>query len=312
MYVYSAYGLRIVSALPLPELVANEAPLDLGNNGADVTIHFGPVASLPLTADGTTKHVHATAKGVYLSWPEVGTFLVHDGREIVIDSTAAAEEHLRRLFILGPALAIVLQQRGQVAILHASVVAISGGAAAFVGVKGIGKSSLAAILHARGHNLVADDILAIDTNCNPPMALPGFPHLRLWPDAIASLGHAPEALPRLRPELEKRSYPITDGFSSTPVPLQCLYVLGYSSELQIEPLQPQEALKELMAHWYGARFGIELLRAIGYSSFFRQCADLTARLSVYRLNRPASLHALPDVARRVEEHLAHDMQRARG
>ena len=87
-------------------------------------------------------------------------------------------------------------------------------------------------------------------------------------------------------------------------------MLAHGPELGIEPLQPQEALTELMPHWYGARFGMGLLRSLGLSSFFLQCATLANKITVCRLKRPPSLSALPDVAQLVEEHLARDVHPA--
>jgi len=306
MFSYVAYGLRIHSALPLPELIADEAATT--GSEADVIIRFGKIEAVPFETNGAARHIHAIAGEVYLFWQGIGLFLVRGEREIIINPAPGVEERVLRLFILGTTFAMLLHQRGEVVVLHASVVAISDQAVAFVGAKGAGKSAIAATLHAQGHELVADDILAIDMNQGCSTALPGFPHLKLWPDSVASLGHVPETLPRLRPELEKRGHRITTGFARAPVPLRCIYVLSPGPEPEIEPLRPQEALIELMPHWYGARFGTELLQTLGLSTHFLQCANLASKVPVYRLKRPPSLSALPDVSRLVEEHLASDLQ----
>jgi len=310
MYAHNAYGLSIHSAFPLPELMAIEKCLDenadiVRASEADVVIRLGKVNSLSLEADqanGAGRHIHPTSEGVYLAWDDVGKFLVRDGREIVVDPLPGVEERVVRLFILGTTLAMLLHQRGDVVVLHASVAAISGQGAAFVGPKHAGKSTMVAALHAEGHTLVADDILVVDMSQDRPMALPGFPHLKLWPDSAASLGQIPDTLPRLRPELEKRGQRINSGFSSTPIPLQCIYVLSQGPEPEIEPLSPQQALIELMPHWYGARFGTELLQTLGLSTHLRQCASLANRVSVCHLRRPRALSTLPDVTRLVEAH----------
>ena len=114
-------------------------------------------------------------------------------------------------------------------------------------------------------------------------------------------------LPQLHPLSEKRARRVTQEFFQKPLPLRCIYVLGQGSEPEIEPLRPQEALTEIMRHWYGARFGMELLRPLGISSFFLQSANLANKVTVCRLKRPFSLPALPDVARLVEEHIARDV-----
>lgn len=304
MFAYIAYDLRIHSALPLPELVVDEAATIGGE--ADATIRFGKIKAVPFETDGAARHIHATAGEIYLFWQGIGLFLVRGGREIVIDPAPGVEKCVLRLFVLGTTLAMLLHQRGQVAVLHASTAAISGQAVAFAGAGGTGKSIIAATLHQRGHSLLGDDILAIDVRNGCPVALPGFPYLKLWPDAIAALGRIPEALPRLRPELEKRGYRITSGFSPAPLPLKCIYVLNQGPEPKIEPLCPPEALIELMPHWYGARFGTELLQDLGLETHFLQCAALVNKTTVCRLERPDGLSTLPDVVRLVEEHLASD------
>jgi hypothetical protein len=141
----------------------------------------------------------------------------------------------------------------------------------------------------------------VRTDC--PTVFPGFPQLKLWPEAVISLGESPETLPPLHPLFEKRARRSTQRFSQRPIPLKHFYVLGQGLEPEIEPLRPQEALAELMRHWYGARFGIGLLRIIDISSFFRHCAHLANEVTISRLKRPFSLLALHDVARLVEEHL---------
>lgn len=302
MFSYVAYGLRIHSALPLPELVADEAAAT--GSEADVIIRFGKIRAVPFETNGAARYIHVIAGEVYLFWQGIGSFLVRGEREIVIDPAPGVEERVLRLFLLGTTLAMLLHQRGQVVVLHASTAAISGQAVAFAGAAGMGKSAMVAALHERGHNLLSDDILAVDVRTGNPVALPGFPYLKLWPDAVTSLGRTPEALPRLRPELEKRGYHITTRFSRAPIPLKCIYVLNQGPEPKIEPLCSHEALIELMPHWYGARFGIELLQALGLSTHFLQCAALVNKITVCRLERPDRLSSLPDVVRLVEEHLA--------
>ncbi len=296
LYTYRAYGLNIHSALPLPELTP-------GTGAADVIIRLGKVEGLPPEAKTAYRYIKAAPKGIYLAWDGVGAFLVRAGREIIVEPRPGLKERVLRLFILGTTLAMLLHQRGELAVLHASVVAIDGQAVGFVGAKSAGKSTMAASLHARGHNLLSDDILAVDLSQSRPVALPGFPYFKLWPDSVAALGHVAESLPRLRPELEKRGYHLTDGFSSAPVPLKGIYVLDRGPEAAIEPIHPQQALLELMPHWYGARFGMELLQALGVSTHFLQCAALARDVPIYRFSRPRSLSGLPDVARLLEKQI---------
>jgi hypothetical protein len=300
MHIYQTFGLVIQTALALPELLRHEEPYGVGERKADVTIRFGRINDLPREVEGANRYVWPTSAGIYLGWRDVGVFFIHGGDEIIVDPAPGVEEPLLRLFILGTTLAMLLHQRGELAVLHASVVAVADQAVAFVGAKEAGKSTMAAALHARGHQLLSDDILAVDLRQGIPFALPGFPQLKLWPDALASLGYDAGVFPRLRPELEKRSRRLNVGFADAPVPLKGIFALEPGPELAVVPLQPRQALTALMPHWYGARFGIKLLQALGLSTHFLQCAELARKIPVWCLRRPNDLAALPEVVRQVE------------
>lgn len=296
---YRAYDLNIHSEIVLPEL----AP---GDGTADVIIRLGKLEGLPAEAKDARSFYKVTDDGIYLAWEGVGAFLVRNGNEIIIDPLPGVEECILRLFILGSTLAMLLHQRGDLVVLHASMVAIKNNAIGFVGDKGAGKSTMAAFLHERGHRLMADDVLAIDLRAGTPEALPGFPHLKLWPDSVATLGHTPEELPKLRPELEKRSLRLDGNFSQTSVPLKAIYMLDQGEEPSIKKLHPKQALQALMPHWYGARFGTDLLQGLGLTTHFSQCSTLVNTVPFFHLKRPRSLPGLSDLARLIENHVSRD------
>jgi hypothetical protein len=297
MFSYMAYGLGIHSALPLPELVAQEV-------AADVVIRLGKVDRSLLETVDAIHAFWATAEEACHFFKGVGAFLVRGGREIIADLDLDADARPVRLSILGPALALVLHQRGRF-VLHASAVAVFGSAVAFLGGHGWGKSTTAAALYTRGHDMMTDDATAVHMDTDGPKIIPSFPQFKLWPEAVVALGEVPEALPLLHPDLPKRAQRLTQGFVQTPLPLTRLYVLDEGPALESTPLQSQEALQELMHHWYGARFGRQLLQATGIAAHFRQCTRLASQVSIYRLQRPVCLAALPELARFVEEDLAY-------
>ena len=299
-YLYQSFGLIIRSTLPLPELL----PWEDGGAGVerepDVTIRIEKMPCPSEAVGGARRYIRPAPEGIYLGWGDVGEFLVRGGREIIVAPAPGVDESLLRLFLLGTTMAVLLHQRGEAAVLHASVVTVAGQAVAFVGAKGYGKLTTAASLLARGHKILSDDILAVDLRPDAPLALPGFPHMKLWPDSLSSLGHDPALLPRLRPELEKRGQRLGAGYAQAPAPLTGIFVLDHGPEPLVTALHAWDALTALMPHWYAARFGPDLLRALGMSSHFLQCAELTKRVPVCRLTRPNDLNALPEIARRVE------------
>src|SRR2546425_5655009 len=262
----------------------------------DVLIRLGRLAQLACAHVGPEGSFQASAREAKLAWSEVGSFCVRSGREIIVDPAPGADERVVRLFLLGPVLAVLLRQRGLL-VLHAGVVEMGGGAVLFLGGPRWGKSTIAAALYHRGHCLVADDVAAVRTDTAVPLALPGIPQLKLWPDTVAALGEPLDTLARLHPKSEKRSRPTVRGFATNPVRLARIYVLAEGEGHAIEPLSPQEALIELVRHTYAAR----LLRAMGAAAHFRRCGSLIGRIPIRRLRTCRSLDLLPALVRMVEE-----------
>lgn len=297
MFCYATYGLRIHSDLPLLGLQESDA---VGE--ADVSVRVDAVGRRPRADEPQEGCFHATHSQAYLFWEGHGAYLVQDGREIIVDPSPEADREALGLVIVGIALGILMHQRGLLT-LHASAVVVDGGAVAFLGDKGEGKSALAAALHAQGYSVVADDIVALDIHdTENPTVLPGFPQLKLWPDAVLSLGGEPSLLRQLHPQLEKRAHPVSRGFPELALPLRCIYVLTENTRLEVRTLQPQEAFGELMRHSYALRF----LGSAGVSAaHFYQCASLASSVPVHRLERPCALSALPAVVQFLKEHLAY-------
>jgi hypothetical protein len=288
-YRYLAFGLDIVSALPLPELVA-------GGGGAEVEIRR--TATLPpgSIAASETSETMTGPNEWRLTYDDVGVLTVRDGRHIEVQPLRGAPPRLVRMMVLGPAMAAVLHQRGFL-LIHASVVEIDGRAAAFLGPSGAGKSTIAAVLHAAGHPLVADDVAAVRVSDGGAEVYAGFPQLKLWPDAATALGHNSRQLPRVEPGIEKRAQRLHHGFAQRKVlSLGRVYMLEYGPMIEITRLHPHAGLIALAAHGYGIQ---RLVEASGVEQF-RKRAALVDRLGVHRLARPRSLDALDGVVASVE------------
>lgn len=294
-HFYSAYGLTIQSEIELPELNATSS------TDVDTWIRFGPIKDSPLQIQNIPHCYQNTDRGMYLYWLGVGTFLIQDGQDIQIDKETDLDEDRLRLFILGAVMGVILHQRGFL-VLHASAVAIQGEAVVFIGHKRWGKSTMAATLHARGHSLIADDVVALDIHHHHPVRVqPAFPQIKLWPDAVTSMGKQPEELPRLAAQLEKRNHLLSSGFMANVLPLKYIYVLGQRDEMSIVPLSGQETIQYLLQNSYVMRFGQELLQERG-ATHFQQLTMLAQKVPLFRLLRPAGLELLPNVATLVEEH----------
>lgn len=306
---YTAYGLTIDSALPLPELPSAPHPGD-----ADLVIRIGQVDWSPPSDGRQWSYFQVDGRQAYLYWSPVGKFVVRDGRDIIIDPHLEVEEAVIRLPLLGAVLAMALHQRG-LFILHASAVAIQDRAAVFLGRKGQGKSTTAASLCSRGHKLMADDVAAIDlSRPHCPVLLPGFPQIKLWPEAaIAALGDNPETLRRVHPAVEKRARPIDRShFLQQSLPLKRIYLLADSATARVKPTQSGEAVIKLIANSYiPSLLGEVFQQSSDTLLHFQQCVSLAHRQTVYTLERPRSLALLSDLAELIETDLTHDYSAAR-
>ncbi|HEX6292770.1 MAG TPA: hypothetical protein VFZ66_26535 [Herpetosiphonaceae bacterium] len=290
-YTYQAYGLTIRSDLALPELIAASAAT------ADITIRRGAITRPSGMVRSGERCLWATPTEACLFWADAGTILVRDGGEMIVEPVARADEQTLRIYLLGPALGVLLQQRGLL-VLHASAAAIGQHVVAFVGESGGGKSTTAAALHARGHAVLADDVAALLLReAAPPLIFPAIPRLKLDAAPAAALGYPPTALSRFDADDERLAYRVDKQFSSAPLALSRIYVLADGSAVTIERCRPQESFVELLRHSYA-------LRIIGdqgaTAAHFQLCAQAAKQVPVYRLSRPHALAALPDMVQRLE------------
>ncbi|MBX6763115.1 MAG: hypothetical protein K6T51_08250 [Rubrobacteraceae bacterium] len=268
---------------------------------ADVSIRLGRIDRIPSEAVDRG-YCRDGKERAHLFWPHVGSFSCVEGREILADPVPEVEDNLFRTFLTGPVLAVLLQQRG-LFVMHASSVATREGVVAFMGNKGWGKSTMAAALHARGYDLVADDVTAVKVEDGEVNVLPAFPQIKLWPESAFALGMDAQEMDRIHPDFEKRLRKVSGDFAGGPLPLIRVYLLGVcggdGEEIVLDDLPPHRALVELTRHTFGA----EVMLGVGEKEHFLQCVRLVNRVPFKVLVRPWSLAGLSEVASRVEDDL---------
>jgi hypothetical protein len=286
-YLYRAFTLGITSDVALPGfLECRSAP--------DVTVVVSPSdRSAPAGLEWTVEARPGDVSGFL---PGVGDYRVQGGAEIVIGRLADADTEAIATAISGPLLGILLAQRGFF-LLHASTVAIDGVAVTFFGESGRGKSTLAAALSERGHELLADDMTIIDTNGPAPRVLPGSPRLRLWPDSVEALDQGVEELEQVRRDRAK-VWAAAGRFAGQPCPLVRCYALEKGDSPSIEDIGAVEAVVELARATFKRYFTRD---ADITGSGIAQCGALVRAGLVRRLRRGdhfASLPALLDLVER--------------
>lgn len=296
---YAVHGLTIESSIRLPDLLSTNSP-------ADVKILYGK-----LTEDFVTKtlgeakifnrpgcQTRVSKRGLMLEWERVGKVLIRNGSEVIVELEAETEEADLQPFLTGPVLSVLLHQRGQL-VLHASSVNVGGSAIAFLGSKGFGKSTLAASMQVRGHQLITDDILPVSFERNVATTFPGYPKIKLFPDSVEAVGEVPAHLPLIHRWVDKHSFQCAENFRLEPVPLKGIYILSQGDETFIKPLDFQMAFIEITRNSHLRSF----LDALGCRrQHFEQCQKLVQTVPIFQLQRSFDLDSLPQVCTLLENH----------
>lgn len=277
---YTCYGLTLASDLALPELLVSDPSSP--QPPPDAYIRFGPVPAEGLPAGRQLgPYLWVTANQLWLQIPNVARFLVSDGNLISIAPEPGVDEDSIRVFLLGSALGALLFQRGLL-VLHGNAIRIGQQCMVCVGHSGAGKSTLAAGFLQRGYEILADDVVPVDAACR---ALPGFPRIKLWQDTADQLSIDTAGLRRIRPDLEKFNYPLTNRFAGEPLPIRWVYILGSHQrpETLCEPIGGMDRFLELRDHTYRVRFleGMALR-----TEHLQLCGRLAGRIHLNRITRP--------------------------
>lgn len=247
---------------------------------------------------------------------EVGRYTLRNGQHVLLEPVEGTGESSWRLPLLGSVMALLLEQRGLFA-LHGGAARFLGSdgkdvAAGFLGDKGQGKSTLNAALSQAGFSLLCDDVLAVSglDSAAPAelMALSGFAHLKLLPDAVRGVWNAePDEFSLVAPEvaeMDKRSIPAR--LAPEALPLRHLFILTSLPDEANEPftlrrLEAREALPQLIVHTFAARFGPLYLKGPRRIAHFRACSRLASECQVWELARKRDLSLLPSTIEAIQE-----------
>ena len=301
---YTAYGLRVRSALALPFRPWPGPPA----GEADVTIRFGPIpAALPRPLH--THTIQPIERGIrweaspgafLLHVPGLARYLVTAGRDVVIESCGGSAPDVSA-FLSGTVLAALLQQRGLVT-FHAGAVATGTGAVLFVGKSGMGKSSLLAALSERGFAMLSDDVTAVEMDATGKLsALSAFPWTRLWADTLDAMGWKNRPQGRVKEGLEKYQISV-ERFCPAPQPLRAVYSLIPKTQphVRIERVPLRKVFYQLRKHTYrkNLRRGLDQ-----QPTHFRTLVAMAKSVPVFRVIRPVHPFLLDALADRIDAHL---------
>ena len=186
----------------------------------------------------------------YIRWKGLFEFLVAPGgRRILALPTRRASSESFRTYLLGQVLSFALLEMG-VEPLHGTASVVDGRALGFLGPPGSGKSTLAAAFLQEGWPLLTDDLLVVQMNDGRPLAEPGYPRIKLFPEIAKRLLPGIRPRGRMNPETPKLVH-LLEGRQIWPsrAPLERMYVLrpgrASGARITVRTLTPRRAFTDL-------------------------------------------------------------------
>jgi hypothetical protein len=229
MHFYRAYEINFASAIELPDIM----PQAQVPSRPDVTIRIGKTPSCLVAQKDDSAWFQSSKQQTLIKIEDIANYLISNGNSIIVEPAGNADPDMVRLFLLGSATGALLYQRGLLP-LHGSAVETPGGAMAFIGPQGIGKSTLVAHFKQRGYRILSDDICVIAPGTQGILeVLPAFPKLRLCSDALERLGRSTDNLRRARFDGDKFVVPVAGRHCPHPVILGAIHLLSAGTDADI-------------------------------------------------------------------------------
>jgi hypothetical protein len=303
--LYQLYGLVIDSDNVLPGI------LSVTDVQVDIQVRCGTSSKRFLKPSSWFMHWHLLEDEPWLSFAKVNNgyllrfhqltdfFINSEGNQITYTPEQGVPEETIHHLLLDQVIPLVINLKGGQA-LHVSAVLMPQGVVAFAGPTGSGKSTLSGGLLNLGYPLVCDDCLVLMAKNDEIFAMPAYPGLRLWEDALdylfgdngayASVAHYTD---KRRIEIEK----ITNTYCTEPKPLKRLYAVVDASEgknkadIVIERLSARESFMALVQ----CAFRLDVTDQRMLKRQFHFIEKAAFRVSVRRLIFPRDFNLLSAV-----------------
>jgi len=231
---------------------------------------------------------------------------VTGGHSIEVEAPDDVEIIDVRIYLLGSVMGALLHQRGYLPI-HANVIRQEGSAAAFAGHSGAGKSSLAAWLDERGHEVLSDDLCAVRFDDGLPVVFEGIPRMKLWAETLSAFNRPRSGLTPVATDMDKYHVPLRAAGrmgALDAVPLGRVYVLDKAAGDEpptIERLSGAQAAQALLANAFTWDLGQKILE--NPRTQFDQCLTVAKHAAVFRVRRRWGMERFGQEAEAIERHL---------
>lgn len=292
---YRLCGWRLHSQLPFPEL----QPWDGDDRAADLRIRLGSVNELT-DAVAVNALVRVDGRGrMMIEDAGIPCRIVVDASlTATVETTGAPDWHRVRLRLLSFLLAFAGYHRGALP-LHAEAVEVEGRTIALCGPSGVGKSTLAAALAARGHTLLCDDIAMVRVEKGGSCALyPSLAQLKLTPPAARALNMDGTGLPLSGRERAKALVRLDQPASTHPRRLSALVLLD---GIGAAPALSRLSAFQVLGRRHDFLYRPTLALGLSETDLSKRFLALLSGVPVHGLTRPMALDRLNEVVQTVED-----------
>ena len=308
--VYNLYGFRLQSqmqlACPQGQMHASRPDVELVEYSASDVRQACKLGGTLVEASDFYRLTRLRDGSIYLLWPGLFEFLISsDGSRIGWRNLNGTPREALQEYLLGQVLSFAMLVRG-IEPLHATAVVVGGGAIAFLGDSGYGKSSLGASFVRENYPLLTDDVLVLEQRTKDLLAHPGMPRIKLFPEMSGSMFQGCEGTPMNRWTRKTIFALNARQHQASAIPLRTLYVLSppghLSRKVTLRKMSEREAFMSVLKN----TFNDVLLSPTRLKRQFEFARSIKALVPVKALSYPRTVTALP----RVVEAILSDQMRA--
>jgi len=253
-YTYWAYGLKVGSQIPFPELLPlqNDAP-------CDITIVCGKMPFIEKTLNGFhSEDYDITSTSYRISIKDVASYCVQEGKNIIIEADENAEQESIRLFCLSNAFAAALHQRKTIPI-HCAALIDKGELVLILGNSGAGKSTTMASLMKQGLMPFSDDVCVPLHNPRTGniSLFSSYPMMKFWKETLELMGLENAVDRKIRPDMEKYGIYFHQSFLTDALTPKLIILLEKSDQVSsptIEQISGIELFKQLESNAYRGEY----------------------------------------------------------
>jgi hypothetical protein len=282
--MYKAFGLNVLSEIPLPELVQNQSGIP---KNIDIVIKTGDLELIWNELSGKNKGFIVEENHVMFNVPGIAIFSIKDSDKITVSIYPGSDEEVVRLYTLGTCMGAILMQRKTLP-LHGSAVAIDGKAYALVGNSGVGKSTLASVFLKEGYQLLSDDVIAVNLENDIPIISPAYPQQKLWQQTLEEFGKMQHNYRPIYQRETKFAVPVFDQFTAENYPLAGVFELdkGDIGQIELKKLSSLQSVDTFFKHTY-RNFLISGLGLVDWH--FNTSIKVLNHVETYQICRPKSV-----------------------